>query len=177
MKRAASAVAALAASGCLTALGGWPLPASAQGVTRDPTAPAPVDQPPAAPMEAFAQMAPLVPSGVAVGRTVGSFGVSATGQANYTIPIWTPKGIAGLTPSLSLSYSSGRGDGMYGVGWSVVGFSAITRCSKTYGQDGFSADVLLTSADLYCLDGNKLRTFSGAYGSDGAQYQTEIADF
>ena len=123
---------------------------------------------------------PVIASGqaVAVGRTAGSFAVSATGQANYSIPIWTPKGIAGLTPSLSLSYSSGRGDGMYGVGWSVVGFSAINRCPKTYGQDGFSANVFLTTADLYCLDGNKLRSFAGTtYGADGAQYQTEIADF
>ncbi|MEI8258623.1 MAG: VCBS repeat-containing protein, partial [Deltaproteobacteria bacterium] len=31
--------------------------------------------------------------------------------------------------------------------------------------------------DRFCLDGNRLRSFSGTYGADLAQYQTEIADF
>src|SRR5437588_1792187 len=178
MGRATQGGAALAVACCLTLMVGWPLLASAQSTPWDPTAPAPVNQPPASLMGAFAQMAPQVPSGMAVGRTKGSFAVSATGQANYTIPIWTPKGIAGLTPSLSLVYSSGSGDGLFGVGWNVTGFSTIDRCRKTYGQDGLSANVYLTSADLYCLDGNKLRSFAGTtYGADGAQYQAELADF
>src|SRR5258708_37045986 len=50
-----------------------------------------------------------VPSGVAVGRTAGSFAVSPTGAATYSIPLWKPPGIAGLSPSLSLSYSSSQG--------------------------------------------------------------------
>ena len=121
---------------------------------------------------------PLIPSGVAVGRTAGSFGVLPSGSANYTIPIWTPPGIAGVSPSLALSYSSSAGDGWYGVGWNLAGLSSITRCAKTYGQDGLSANILLTIADLYCLDGKKLRSFAGTtYGADGAEYQTEVADF
>ncbi|MBS0422255.1 MAG: VCBS repeat-containing protein [Proteobacteria bacterium] len=115
---------------------------------------------------------------VAVGRTRGSFAVSRTGAAEYTIPLWTPSGIAGLQPSLALTYSSSAGDGPYGVGWQLAGLSSITRCSKTVAQDSLGANVFLTSADRYCLNGNKLRSFAGTtYGADGAQYQTEVADF
>jgi RHS repeat-associated protein len=89
-----------------------------------------------------------------------------------------PRGIAGLQPSLALTYSSQAGDGVYGVGWNLSGLSTISRCPKTVAQDNLAANVFLTSADLYCLDGNKLRSFAGTtYGADGAQYQTEIADF
>src|SRR5207253_10992074 len=64
-----------------------------------------------------------------------------------------------------------------GVGWNLAGLSNVQRCPKTKYEDGLGAQVFLTSADLYCLDGKKLRVFSGTYGADGAQYQTEIADF
>jgi hypothetical protein len=113
----------------------------------------------------------------AAGRTSGHFAVSASGSAQYSIPIWTPRGIAGLEPSLALQYSSRGGDGVYGVGWSVAGFSSIGRCHKTYAQDGVTDAVEVTTGDLYCLDGNKLRLVSGTYGADGSVYQTEIADF
>ena len=121
---------------------------------------------------------PSVPSGVAVGRTAGSFGVSGSGTANYSIPFWSPPGIAGLSPSLGLIYSSDGGDGWYGVGWGLAGASSVTRCARTVAQDGVSANVFLTTADQFCLDGKRLRSFAGTtYGGDNAQYQTEIADF
>lgn len=113
----------------------------------------------------------------AVGRTAGSFAVSSTGSANYSIPLWTPPGIAGLQPSLALVYSSSSGDGAYGVGWNLAGQSAITRCNQTVAQDGIAASVTLASTDQYCLDGKRLRSFSGTYGADGTEYQTEVADF
>ena len=66
----------------------------------------------------------------------GKLSVGATGQANYNIPIAVPLGIAGMAPNLSLSYSSGGGGGIAGVGWSVGGLSAIRRCPRTPAQDG-----------------------------------------
>ena len=113
-----------------------------------------------------------------MGRTPGSFAVSARGAATYSIPLWTPSGIAGLKPSLGLVYSSNSGDGLYGVGWGVAGLSNIARCKKTIAQDGLDAGVLLTTTDRACLNGNKLRTFSGTtYWADASDYQTELADF
>jgi RHS repeat-associated protein len=115
------------------------------------------------------------------GRTPGTFAVSPTGAATYTIPIWVPPGPAGLQPSIALVYNSQAGGGVMGPGWSVAGLSAITRCNKTYAQDGVPAAVTFTYADAFCADGTRLRLTSSddlnTYGQDGTTYQTEIADF
>ena len=120
----------------------------------------------------------LIPSAfAAVGRTPGSFAVSPTGAATYTISIWAPPGPGGVEPHLGLSYNSRNGNGSLGVGWAISGLSAITRCNRTYAQDGAPAPITLTSNDVFCLDGKRLRLTSGSYGQAGSTYQTEIADF
>ena len=111
------------------------------------------------------------------GRTPGQFAVSAMGAATYQIPIWTPPGARGIEPKLALVYMSGGGDGAEGPGWSLSGLSSITRCGKTFVENGAPAPVTLTSTDDFCLDGNRLRVTSGTYGASGSQYQTEIANF
>src|SRR5882672_8196494 len=73
------------------------------------------------------------------GRTAGSFNVSATGTSSYTRPIWTPPGPNGITPSISLNYSSQGGSGLAGVGWNLSAVSAIERCNPTTYQDGAAA--------------------------------------
>jgi RHS repeat-associated protein len=115
------------------------------------------------------------------GRTPGSASVSETGAATYQIPLWISPGVNGVQPSLALTYSSQRGSGIVGPGWTLNGLSAITRCNKTPVQDGAAAAVKLTNADAFCLDGKRLRLTSGGglgtYGQPGTTYQTEIADF
>jgi RHS repeat-associated protein len=113
----------------------------------------------------------------AAGRTPGQFAVSPTGAATYTIPIWTPPGARGIAPHLSLVYLSGGPDGTAGPGWSLAGLSGITRCNQTVAENGTPAPVTLTTADNFCLDGNRLRLTSGTYGVAGSTYQTEIANF
>ncbi len=113
----------------------------------------------------------------AVGRTEGTFGVSPTGEATYTIPVFTPPGSGALTPTLAFVYGHRTGPGSLGVGWSLSGLSAITRCPKTWDQDGSPRDVKLDAQDRYCLDGNQLRLVSGSYASAGAEYQTELETF
>jgi hypothetical protein len=111
------------------------------------------------------------------GRTVGSFSVSPSGAATYSIPIWTPPGPNGVTPSLSLSYSSQGGNGLAGVGWSLAAVSSIERCNRTKHQDGSGGPVELSTNDRYCMGGNRLRVGSGAYGAASSVYYTEIADY
>jgi len=113
----------------------------------------------------------------AVGRTPGTFSVSPSGAATYTIPIWAPPGPAGLQPHIALTYNSQQGNGTVGVGWTLSGLSSIYRCNRTYAQDAAPAPVSLSTADGLCLDGKRLRLTSGTYGQAGSTYQTEIADF
>lgn len=112
-----------------------------------------------------------------VGTAPGEFSVDATGTANYRIPIEVPPGVAGMQPDLALLYSSRAGNGQLGVGWSISGLSAVTRCPKTIAQEGSAGTVTYTSADRFCLDGQKLKRYSGTYGASGAQYRTEVESF
>lgn len=113
----------------------------------------------------------------AVGNTPGYAAVTPLGSASYSIPIFAPPGTRGMTPSLSLNYSSADGSGWIGHGWSIGGLSAVYRCPKTWAQDGESRNVRLDLNDRYCLDGNRLRSVSGAHGGAGTEYRTEIETF
>jgi hypothetical protein len=107
----------------------------------------------------------------------GSFSVGQTGAANYSIPVATPPGTAGLVPSLSLDYSSHGANGLLGVGWSLGGLPSIGRCARTLAQDGVLGGVNFDGNDRFCLDGQRLIAVSGAYGADGTEYRTEIDSY
>jgi RHS repeat-associated protein len=99
-----------------------------------------------------------------VGYLPGSGAVSAAGTAQYSVPLLVPPGRAGMQPALSIEYASGNGNGLLGVGFGVTGASAIRRCPRTLALDGVADGVDWTSADTYCLDGQKL----GALGYDAS---------
>lgn len=107
----------------------------------------------------------------------GSVGVSPTGAATYTIPISVPPGTAGITPSLSIGYSSQNGNGTLGAGWTLNGLPTITRCGRNVAQDGVRAGVKFDVNDRFCLDGEKLFATAGTYGADGTEYHTEVENF
>ena len=111
-----------------------------------------------------------------VGATPGQFRVAESGAATY-IPIALPPGTAGMQPALSLNYNSQSGNGLLGVGWSLGGLSAITRCPQTQAQDGVRGSVNYDSNDRFCLEGQRLIVVSGIYGADGAEYRTEIESY
>ena len=70
------------------------------------------------------------------GRIKGAFKVSTkTGNAEYSIPISAAGGFKGLSPNISLSYSSGGSNGIMGVGWSLGGYPVITRCGRNSSTD------------------------------------------
>jgi len=127
--------------------------------------------------------------------TNGNFNVGADGNASYSIPIQVPPGTAGMSPTLSLNYSSAGGNGMLGLGWGLDGLSQISRCPQTYRQDGAAFGVNFKSTDRFCLDGERLYASSdthvasgdphspykhvttAAYGANGTEYRTENANF
>lgn len=104
--------------------------------------------------------------------TAGRLEVSDGGAALYEIPLVLPPNTGGHDASLSLTYNSRAGNGLFGVGWSLRGLSAITRCSKNIAEEGGRKGVQNDSSDIYCLDGDKLRLTSGTYGGNGATYRT-----
>lgn len=109
--------------------------------------------------------------------TTGSFGVSETGAATYSIPIGVPPGVAGIEPKLALNYNSQAGNGLLGMGWSLSGLSGVTRCPRTYAQDGSRGATNFDANDRFCLDGQRLIAISGAYGANGTEYRTELESF
>jgi hypothetical protein len=107
----------------------------------------------------------------------GEFSVSATGGAQYTIPISVPPGTAGMVPALSLEYQSQGGDGLLGIGWSLGGLPSIVRCPRTIAQDGTTGGVNYDANDEFCLAGQRLVAVNGSYGADGTEYRTEVESF
>jgi RHS repeat-associated protein len=113
----------------------------------------------------------------AVGKTEGAASVGATGSAQYVIPIWVPPGTAGMQPNLALTYDHRSTNTLLGIGWDLSGLSQISRCARTWAQDGQALNVRNISVDRFCLDGQKLRLSSGTYGANNAEYRTEIESF
>ncbi|MFT3765275.1 MAG: FG-GAP-like repeat-containing protein [Minicystis sp.] len=105
-----------------------------------------------------------------VGAAPGAFSVTSTGEATYTIPIVVPPGRAGMEPRLALSYSSAAGEGALGMGFSLAGLSAITRCPQTILDDGRVRGVRDAPDDALCLDGKHL--VAVGHGRGTVEYRT-----
>ena len=65
-------------------------------------------------------------NGFEVGNMASDFMVQH-GQAQYTLPIETPKGFPKHLLELALEYNSGSKNGPIGLGWSLKGLSEISR--------------------------------------------------
>lgn len=117
------------------------------------------------------------------------FAVSEGGAATLSIPIQVPRGIGGMEPQLSLNYASGAGNGLLGLGWTLQGPSAITRCPQNLPTDGQRGAVKFNTEDRFCMDGQRLVLINGAspnsttapdptgYGANGSEYRTERESF
>src|SRR5215813_13043304 len=53
-----------------------------------------------------------------------------TGTGNFTVPIAVPPGRNGFQPQLSLVYSTGNGNGPFGLGWSLGVPGVSVKTSK-----------------------------------------------
>lgn len=91
-----------------------------------------------------------------------------TGTGNFTVPITLPPGRNGLQPDLRLSYSTGNGNGIFGLGW-MLDIPGITR-KTSHGlphydepaallADGERRDVFILSGaeDLVAVDDSNPR--------------------
>jgi RHS repeat-associated protein len=112
-----------------------------------------------------------------VGTVAGAPGVTPTGGATYTIPIYTPPGTNGLQPSVSISYNSQSGNGVAGHGWNIGGLSAITRSGKNFYHNNIVSPVSYTNEDNFLLDGSKINAVSGVNGANGTIYALETENF
>ncbi|MDQ7050755.1 MAG: VCBS repeat-containing protein [Enterobacterales bacterium] len=108
----------------------------------------------------------------AVGSVAGDFRVNEGGQASYTIPIYAPTGVAGIAASVGLSYSSGGGNGLLGIGWNLSAYDFIARCGQTKAIDSIANDVSLDYDDRFCFAGERLILVDGVYGQPNSEYRT-----
>jgi len=116
----------------------------------------------------------------AAGATAGDLSVSSRGDLEYEIPLVLPAGLNGVRPGLSLAYNSSGRNGRLGVGWSLRGLPAITRCNAVLGRDGFHDPVDFDENDRYCFDGQVLVPADGNYDdylSAGKVFRTEIDSY
>ena len=107
------------------------------------------------------------------GASKGSFSVSLTGAATYSLPLEVPPGINGIEPKIGITYNSQAGNSTVGYGWNISGLSAISRVGSNKFFDGKNSLVNYSTDDRFMLDGQRLLLKSGTYGKDGAEYQTE----
>lgn len=123
----------------------------------------------------------IVPA-ASVGYLPGSWDVTPTGDFTYAVPLDVPPGRVNMQPELTLNYSGG-GNGLYGVGWSVSGFSSIQRCGRILATEEEVDGVDYSERDRFCLDGRKLIAVgavdngTGEYGRADTQYRTEADTF
>src|SRR5216117_4362949 len=76
-----------------------------------------------------------------------------TGTGNFTVPIALPPGRNGFQPQLNLVYSTGNGNGIFGLGWSlsVPGVARMTSKGIPEYKDG--GDAFDSGRDVFILSG------------------------
>jgi len=94
--------------------------------------------------------APTLPKGGGAMRDIGEkFSANAaTGAGSLTVPVFTAPGRGGFHPELTLQYDSGKGNGPYGIGWSLS-VPRITRRTDKGLPRYFDA----TNLDTFILSG------------------------
>src|SRR6266516_2393564 len=76
-----------------------------------------------------------------------------TGTGNFTVPIAFPPGRNGFQPQLSLVYSTGNGNGPFGLGWSLSVPGVSRKTSKGVPQYKDGGDAFDSERDVFILSG------------------------
>jgi hypothetical protein len=79
-----------------------------------------------------------------------------TGTGNFTVPIALPAGRGGFQPQLALSYSTGTGNGPFGLGWrlNLPGVSRKTAQGVPRYDDASDRFILSGAEDLVPVPGD-----------------------
>lgn len=112
-----------------------------------------------------------------VGTSPMQTSVNEMGASNINVPIFTPPGTNGMSPSISIVYNSQSGNGLLGYGWHLAGLSDISRTGKTMFNDNEVTGVSFSLSDRYIIDGNRLVLDNGTYGADNSVYFPETHPF
>src|SRR5262245_47260235 len=77
-----------------------------------------------------------------------------TGTGNFTVPIALPPGRNGLEPHVDLEYSTGSGNGPFGLGWSlsIPGVSRQTAKGIPHYRDAQDVFLLSGAEDLVPIE-------------------------
>ena len=106
-----------------------------------------------------------------VGKIADEFAVTPNGQVSYEIPIPVPSGTGGISPKLSITYSSSNKTGLCGYGFDLTGLSMISRVPQNLYNDVGPGVVTFSSDDRFALDGSRL------ISTGTNTYSTEINSF
>src|SRR5215475_6954973 len=74
-----------------------------------------------------------------------------TGTGNFTVPIALPPGRNGFQPQLNLVYSTGNGNGLFGLGWSLS-IPGVTR-KTSRGIPRYRNQAAPAQRDTFILSG------------------------
>lgn len=107
----------------------------------------------------------------------GTFAVTPTGGATYSVSIDMPQGVNGLQPQVALTYNSQSGNGTAGWGFNVSGISAITRGPRDIYHDGAAEGISHGLSDAFFLDGQRLIVQEEEAGSDSVVFCPENAPY
>lgn len=110
-----------------------------------------------------------------VGALEGNLSVNGLGAALYSIPIKCMPGVAGMQPSISLTYNSSGPDGFLGPGWALNGISEIMRTKEN--KEGINSNE---EFDSFVLDGVRLigtGSMTEPSPTDVRTFHTEQEDF
>jgi len=128
------------------------------------------------PNAGFGNTTPELDKDLDVGTIPGQASVNLMGGACYTIPFDFPKGSGGVIPQISLTYNSGGGMGIAGLGWNLNGLHAISRSGRNMGDDGRVTSISMSNDDWFVFDGSKLIPET-ENGLDEMRYHTQVESF
>ena len=100
---------------------------------------------------------------------IGTPAVNNYGTVSFSYPLEIPEGRAGLTPQVTLSCNSAKGDGLCGAGWTLAaGGGSITRTSR-------SGQPVYGPGDIFTYNGKRLIKVTSGQEEDG-DYRLETGD-